>query len=55
MVSLGMQVKTAKVKLEGEILQVTPEKPMAYQQGQTLVLLKPDSQGTRIAGKGSIQ
>lgn len=55
MVSVGMQVKTAKVKLEGEILQMTPEKPIAYRQGQTLVLLKPDSQGTRIAGKGSIQ
>lgn len=55
MVSVGMQVKAAKVKLEGETLQVTPEKPIAYKQGQTLVLLKPDSQGTRIAGKGSIQ
>jgi selenocysteine-specific translation elongation factor len=55
MISVGMQVKAAKVKLEGETLQVTPEKPMVYQQGQALVLLKPDSQGTRIAGKGSIQ
>ncbi len=55
MVSVGMQVKSAKVRLEGETLQVTPEKPIAYQQGQTLVLLKPDSPGTRIAGKGSMQ
>jgi selenocysteine-specific translation elongation factor len=55
MVSVGMQVKSAKVKLEGETLSVTPEKPIAYKEGQTLVLLKPDSQGTRIAGKGSIQ
>lgn len=55
MISVGMQVKAAKIKLEGETLQVTPEKPIVYQQGQTLVLLKPDSQGTRIAGKGSIQ
>lgn len=55
MVSVGMQVKTAKVKLEGETLQVTPEKPLAYRPGQTLVLLKPDSQGPRIAGKGSMQ
>jgi hypothetical protein len=50
-----MQVKSAKVKLEGETLSVTPEKPIAYKEGQTLVLLKPDSQSTRIAGKGSIQ
>jgi selenocysteine-specific translation elongation factor len=55
MISVGMQVKAAKVKFEGEILQVTPEKPIVYKQGQTLVLLKPDSQGTRIAGKGLIQ
>lgn len=55
MVSVGMQVKTAKIKLEGEMLQVTPEKPLVYAQGQTLVLLKPDSQGPRIVGKGSMQ
>jgi selenocysteine-specific translation elongation factor len=55
MISVGMQVKASKVKFEGDILQVTPEKPIVYKQGQTLVLLKPDSQGTRIAGKGSIQ
>jgi selenocysteine-specific translation elongation factor len=55
MISVGMQVKAAKIKFESEILHVTPEKPIVYRQGQTLVLLKPDSQRTRIAGKGSIQ
>jgi selenocysteine-specific translation elongation factor len=55
MISIDMQVKAAKVKFEGEILQVTPEKPIVCKHGQTLVLLKPDNQGTRIAGKGSIQ
>jgi selenocysteine-specific translation elongation factor len=55
MISVGMQVKSAKAKLEGETLQVTPEKPIVYRRGQTLVVLKPDSPGTRIAGKGSIQ
>lgn len=55
LVSVGMQVKSAKIKLEGETLQVTPEKPLVYLEGQTLVLLKPDSQGTRITGKGSMQ
>ena len=54
-ISVGMQVKAAKVKSEGEILHVSPEKPIVYRQGQTLVLLKPDSQLTRIAGKGSMQ
>jgi selenocysteine-specific translation elongation factor len=55
MISVGMQVRAAKIKLEDENLQVITEKPIVYKQGQTLVLLKPDSQGTRIAGKGSIQ
>ena len=55
MISVGMQVKAARVKFAGETLQVTPEKPIVYKQGQSLVLLKPDNQGTRIAGKGLIQ
>jgi len=56
MISAGLQVKTAKIRLEGETtLLVTPEKPLVYTPGQTIVLLKPDSQGTRIVGKGSIQ
>ena len=55
LISVGMQVKAARVKVEGEILHVMPEKPIVYKEEQTLVLLKPDSQGTRIAGKGSIQ
>lgn len=56
MVSVGMQVKTAKIRLEGEnTLHLVPEKPLVYAQGQTIVLLKPDGQGTRIVGKGSIQ
>jgi selenocysteine-specific translation elongation factor len=55
MVSVGMQIRSVKIKQEGDILQVTPEKPIAYLPGQTCVLLKPDSQSTRIVGKGAIQ
>jgi selenocysteine-specific translation elongation factor len=55
MVSVGMQIRSVKIKQEGDILQVTPEKPLAYLPGQTCVLLKPDSQSTRIVGKGAIQ
>jgi len=55
MVSVGMQIRSVKIKQEADILQVTPEKPIAYLPGQTCVLLKPDSQSTRIVGKGAIQ
>jgi selenocysteine-specific translation elongation factor len=55
MISVGMQIRPAKIKQEGEIMQITPEKPMVYQPGQACVLLRPDSQGTRIAGKAVLQ
>ena len=55
MFSVGMQIRAARVKFDGETLLVTPERPIAYTEGQTLVLLKPDSPGTRIVGKGSIE
>jgi selenocysteine-specific translation elongation factor len=56
MLSLGMQIRPAKIRNAGEgLLQITVEKPAAYQRGQTCVLLKPDNQGTRIIGKGHIE
>ena len=56
MLSIGMQVRPAKIKIAGDgMLQILVEKPVAYQKGQTCVLLKPDNQGTRIIGKGEIQ
>ncbi|MGH9933537.1 MAG: EF-Tu/IF-2/RF-3 family GTPase, partial [Nitrososphaerales archaeon] len=55
MISIGLQIKPAKIKQTGDSLEITPEKPTAYRPGQICVLLKPDSQGTRIVGKGIIQ
>jgi selenocysteine-specific translation elongation factor len=56
MLSLGMQIRPAKIKIAGDgMLQISVERPVAYQKGQTCVLLKPDNQGTRIIGKGQIQ
>ena len=55
MLSLGLQIKTVRIKQTDGSLEITPEKPMAYRLGQICVLLKPDSQGTRIVGKGTIQ
>ncbi len=55
MLSVGVQIRPVKVRLLGEILEISPEKPMVYLPGQTCVLLKPDSQTTRIIGKGVFQ
>jgi hypothetical protein len=55
MLSVGMQIRPVKVKASGDTLEITPEKPMAYLPGQACVLLKPDSQGSRIIGKGVFQ
>jgi selenocysteine-specific translation elongation factor len=55
MVSVGLQVKSAKIKQVNGLLEITTDKPVSYGKGQICVLLKPDSQGTRIVGKGIIQ
>jgi hypothetical protein len=57
MISVGLQIKPVKLKLfNGTVIEIKPEsKPVAFFPGQTYVLLKPDSQGTRIIGKGIIE
>jgi selenocysteine-specific translation elongation factor len=55
LISNGLQIKPAKVKLIGEMLEIIPEKPIVFLHRQTCVLLKPDSLGTRIIGKAVIQ
>jgi selenocysteine-specific translation elongation factor len=57
MISVGLQIKPVKLKLSnGAVIEIKPEgKPVAFFPGQTYVLLKPDSQGTRIIGRGIIK
>ena len=55
LVSVGLQVRTAKIKLHGSTLQLTTEKPIVFEQGQACVLLKPESTSTRIVGKGKFK
>ena len=56
MLSLGMQIRPARIKADGEDrLEITAEKPVVYLPRQSCVLLKPDNPGTRIIGKGQIQ
>lgn len=55
MASIGLQIRPIKVKQTGEAMEIVAEKPFAYQSGQRCVLLKPDSTGIRIIGKGILQ
>jgi selenocysteine-specific translation elongation factor len=62
LISVGLQVKPVKVRAvagtskqgtgTGQSFEILPEKPIVYSTGQVCVLLKPDSQGVRIVGKG---
>jgi selenocysteine-specific translation elongation factor len=57
MVSVGLQIRSVKIKQhqQNSKLEFTTERPIAYQSGQTCVLLKPDSATSRIVGKGLLQ
>jgi selenocysteine-specific translation elongation factor len=55
MISAGMQIRPVKIKKVEETMELALDKPIAYHGGQTCVLLKPDSQGTRIVGKGTLR
>ncbi len=55
MLSVGLQIRPVRIKQAGDVLELVPEKPLAYLPGQVCVLLKPDSPSTRIIGKGVIQ
>ena len=55
LISIGLQIKPAKIKLIGQMIEIIPEKPIVYLHRQTRVLLKPDSLGIRIIGKAIIQ
>lgn len=55
MLSVGLQIKPVKINRKDDFLEIVLEKPVAYRSDQIAVLLKPDSQGTRIVGKGIIQ
>jgi hypothetical protein len=55
MVSNGLQIDPARLEQIDGVLKIAPEKPLAYNTGQTCLLLKPDSQRSRIVGKGLIE
>lgn len=56
LISLGLQIKPVRLKiLDNMTIEIMPEnKPIVFFAGQTYVLLKPDNQGTRIIGKGTL-
>ena len=58
MISVGLQIKPVRLKLVNgtAVEKIIPEsKPIVFFPGQIYVLLKPDSQGTRIIGKGILE
>jgi selenocysteine-specific translation elongation factor len=55
MISVGMQIRPVNIKKVEDTIELTLDKPIAYHDGQTCVLLKPDSQTTRIVGKGTLR
>jgi len=57
MISVGMQIRAARTKMDRDsgMMEIILDKPIAYQEGQICVILKPDSQGSRIVGKGTLQ
>ncbi|MGA8913137.1 MAG: hypothetical protein WB443_09805 [Nitrososphaeraceae archaeon] len=54
LISVGLQIRPVRSKLlDGLAVEIIPEsKSIVFFPGQTYVLLRPDSQGTRIIGKG---
>jgi selenocysteine-specific translation elongation factor len=58
LISVGLQIKPVRLKLVNDtaVEKIIPEsKPIVFVPGQIYVLLKPDSQGTRIIGKGILE
>jgi selenocysteine-specific translation elongation factor len=58
LISVGLQIKPVRLKLVNgtAVEKIIPEsKPIVFVPGQIYVLLKPDSQGTRIIGKGILE
>ena len=55
-ISVALQIKPVRLKiLDNMKIEIMPEnKPIVFFSGQTYVLLKPDNQGTRIIGKGTL-
>ena len=56
LISVGLQIKSVRLKiLDNMTIEIMPEnKPIVFFSGQTYVLLKPDSQGARVIGKGTL-
>lgn len=58
MASVGLQVKPIKIKRNensnDSVIRIIPDKSIVYIPGQTFAVLKPDNQGIRIIGQGTL-
>jgi selenocysteine-specific translation elongation factor len=54
LISVGLQIKPLKILFQGSKIKLLLEKPIAYYSNQEFLILKPDSQSTRIIAKGTL-
>ena len=55
LMSLGLQIKPVKIRnVRNNTIEIVSEKSLVFAHKQRWILLKPDSQGTRIVGQGMI-
>ncbi len=52
MISVGLQIRTVKIKKIGDEIIIAPEKPIAYIKNNLCIVFSPDSKTMRIMGYG---
>jgi selenocysteine-specific translation elongation factor len=51
-ISVGLQLKPAKIKLIGDDIEINLHKPIVVSESQNFLVIKPDAVGVRICGRG---
>lgn len=54
LIAVGLQIKPLKILVQESKTKLLLEKPIAYYSNQKFVILKPDSESTRIIAKGTL-
>lgn len=54
LISVGLQIKPLRILIQDSKVKLILEKPIVYYSNQKFIILKPDSQSTRIIAKGTL-
>jgi len=54
LISVGLQIKPLRILVQDSKVKLILEKPVVYYSNQKFIILKPDSQSTRIIAKGRL-